>query len=101
MNIAMGMPITPITDSDNAREKRTKLETMKLEQFSVWSYISANFFTWILLAGFLVLPSSFSSLEDIETNSGELRKVLQAIRNIPLYVSFSPLISLLQTTKED
>jgi len=83
--------------ADNGQGTRSNWERMKLEEIPVWCYIFASFFTWIMLAGFLVLPSSFSDLEEIQTDSGELRKVLQVIRNIPLYVPYSPLISI---TKE-
>jgi len=99
MTITLGVPTIPTAGND--QEKISKSGEMELEKFPVWGNISAGISTWILLAGFLVLPSSFSSLGETETNSGELRKVSQAIRNTPLYVPFFPPISLLRTTKED
>ena len=99
MTISLGVPTIPTTGND--QEKISKPGEMELEKFPVWGNISAGISTWILLAGFLVLPSSFSSLGETETNSGEPRKVSQTIRNTPLYVAFFPLISLLQTTKGD
>ena len=46
------------------------------------------FFTWILLAGFVVLPGTFATLDSFETPSGELGKILRTIRHLPLYVPF-------------
>lgn len=48
------------------------------------------FFTWVLLAGFVVLPGTFSALEDFETSSGELGNILRTIRHLPLYVPIFP-----------
>ena len=48
----------------------------------------SGLFTWILLAGFVVLPGTFSTLEGIQSNSGEFEKVLHTIRHLPLYVHF-------------
>jgi hypothetical protein len=46
--------------------------------------ILAYLFMWIVLAGFLVLPGSFPQIQTIVDKSGELRKVVQFMRNIPL-----------------
>ncbi|KAI0266417.1 hypothetical protein BC834DRAFT_823616, partial [Gloeopeniophorella convolvens] len=46
----------------------------------------ASFFTWILLAGFVVLPGTFSSLQQVPAGSGVERTVLHAVQNIPLLV---------------
>jgi predicted metal-binding membrane protein len=46
--------------------------------------ILAYVFMWIVLAGFLVLPGSFPQIQTIVNKSGELRKVVQFMRNIPL-----------------
>jgi hypothetical protein len=48
-------------------------------------------FMWIVLAGFLVLPTTFPNIQTILKESEELSKVLHVARNLPLYVpSFSP-----------
>jgi hypothetical protein len=47
----------------------------------------SSLFTWILLAGFVVLPGTFSTLEGYQ-KSGELEKVLQSIHHLPLCVHF-------------
>lgn len=41
-------------------------------------------FMWIVLAGFLVLPSSFPNIQTILGHSNELSKVVRVTRNIPL-----------------
>ena len=74
---------------------------MRLEEISLWSYITASLFTWIQLAGFLIIPSSFSNLEESGTNSTGLMRVLHSIRNVPMYVAFFPPIPLLRITKDD
>jgi len=85
MNIVFQVGDTPNTPAaENGQGARTDWEKMRLEEIPVKSYFFASIFTWIMLAGFLVLSSSFSSLEEIKTDSGELKEVLQVIRNIPL-----------------
>jgi hypothetical protein len=39
--------------------------TMVLEPVSIWYDVLSNVFMWIILAGFLVLPSTFPNLEKI------------------------------------
>ena len=47
--------------------------------------VLAGFFMWVVLAGFLVLPGSYyPEIEEILEKSGELRKVLKYIQNVPL-----------------
>ena len=56
-------------------------------------------FMWIVLAGFLVLPSSFPTIEKIAGDSGKLKSVVGFARNIPLYVPFFPLVPLFKARK--
>ena len=88
MNIyfSWGVPTAP-ADHPKSKPQEMRLAS-KSENISIWSQLFAVCFTWILLAGFLVLPGSFSKLEGIEIKSGDLRKVVQAIRHLPLYVLF-------------
>lgn len=91
MTICMGTSVATVpvdSPESNPREK-----SHNSGHISVWNCIFANIFTWILLAGFLVLPSSFSKLESIKTDSGEFKNVLQAIRNLPLYVPLFPIFT--------
>ena len=53
--------------------------------------ILAWIFMWIVLAGFLVLPSSFPQIEEHVNSSGEIAKAVKFTQNIPLYVLFFPL----------
>jgi len=46
----------------------------------------SGLFTWIILAGFVVLPGTFSALEGIQSNSGEFEKVLHTMRHLPLLI---------------
>jgi len=45
----------------------------------------SSLFTWILLAGFVVLPGTFTHLENIQ-ESGEVERVLQSLHNLPLLI---------------
>ena len=53
--------------------------------------ILAWIFMWIVLAGFLVLPSSFPQIEEHVNSLGEIAKAVNFTQNIPLYVLFFPL----------
>ncbi|KAF4566278.1 hypothetical protein EYR36_011694 [Pleurotus pulmonarius] len=47
----------------------------------------ASFFTWILLAGFVLFPGTFSSLQGIQTNLGQTElQVLNAVQQVPLFI---------------
>ena len=56
----------------------------KNSNVSLWRKILAMFSTWILLAGFLVLPGSFETLEKLPINSETFKKVLSTMQNLPL-----------------
>jgi hypothetical protein len=74
--------------SDAVLTQYEEMVLQGLDMIPLWNNVLASFFTWILLAGFLVLPASFSSLDSVMTSSGNLKKVLHAVRNLPLYVPF-------------
>jgi len=47
----------------------------------------AGFSTWILLAGFILFPGTFTSLQGVEANLNETEaRVLDRIKNLPLFV---------------
>jgi len=49
--------------------------------------VLAGFFTWILLAGFILFPASFTNLQKIQSHVGATGKeVVKDITNVPLYV---------------
>ena len=108
-------PLSPSTDPEREKSERPdamRLSTGKtdgtgntgntivqLEQRDIeslvnpgpfWYHVWAEILNRIILAGFLVLPSTFPDLESIAKNIGEdkgdVRKVLQQLRNPPLYV---------------
>ena len=61
---------------------------MMFEDVPTFYTFLSCFFTWILLAGFVVLPGTFATLDDFETPSGEFGRILRTIRHLPLYVPF-------------
>ena len=75
------------------RQAMTRYDDMVLatDRVPFWNNILSGFFSWLVLASFLTLPGSFSSLDEVQTPSGTLTNVLHAVRNLPLYVPFSPL----------
>ena len=62
----------------------SKYVEMLRKNASVWHKILAMFSTWILLAGFLVLPGSFETLDKLPINSETFKKVLSTMQNLPL-----------------
>jgi hypothetical protein len=72
--------------SGTASIVQSKYTDMVFESVPRTHNLLSSLFTWILLAGFVVLPGTFSTLEGIQSNSGEFEKVLHTIRNLPLYV---------------
>ena len=61
-------------------------------RFNVMTFV----FMWIVIAGFLVLPSSCPKIQTILGDSNKLCKVVRVARNIPLYVPFLPLVPFLK-----
>jgi len=62
---------------------QTKYTDMVFENVPLFHNILATFFTWLVHAGFIVLPNTFTTLEAIgDTVTGE--KELPAGRNLPL-----------------
>ncbi|KAJ6466865.1 hypothetical protein C8R45DRAFT_839060 [Mycena sanguinolenta] len=45
----------------------------------------AAFFTWILLAGFVLLPGTFTNLQNKGTNADE-KALIDAVQHVPLFV---------------
>lgn len=48
----------------------------------------ASFFTWILLAGFVLFPGTFTSLRNAQVTSSSAvgKEVLEAVSHVPLFV---------------
>ncbi|KAF5354131.1 hypothetical protein D9756_007107 [Leucocoprinus leucothites] len=48
--------------------------------------LSASFFTWILLAGFILFPGTFTSLQTLNLGNGVGATVVDSIVNLPLFI---------------
>lgn len=48
--------------------------------------ILASFFSWLLLAGFLVLPGTFTSLANLPPTSPTTKSILSSIQSLPFLV---------------
>jgi len=57
---------------------------MLLKNVSLWENLFAMFFTWTLLAGFLVLPGSFETLDQLPINYTAFKDMLNAVKHLPL-----------------
>ncbi|OAX43436.1 hypothetical protein K503DRAFT_681200 [Rhizopogon vinicolor AM-OR11-026] len=58
---------------------------LALDDIPQWFNMMASFFTWILLAGFLLFPGTFTSLKQQQISGAEAL-VLNVISDVPLYV---------------
>lgn len=67
---------------------QSRYTDMVFEEVPRMHNLLSGVFTWILLAGFVVLPGTFSTLEAFQSKSGEFQKVLQSIHHLPLCVLF-------------
>jgi len=74
--------MAPLTDFHTYA--KSKYLEMLLKDVSSWHHILAMFFTWILLAGFVVLPGSFKTLDNLPIDNTILKKVVSTVQNIPL-----------------
>ena len=91
---------TSLTFGTNAGNSiaQTEYTDMVFEEIPFHFDVMTCIFMWIVLAGFLILPTSFPELQTIlqhsTVNSDKLTKVVRVARNIPLYVSFFPPVPL-------
>ncbi|KAG1768932.1 hypothetical protein EV702DRAFT_1143639 [Suillus placidus] len=58
---------------------------LALDDIPQMFHIMASFFTWILLAGFVLFPGTFTSLQQQQLNGVEAQ-LLNVVSNIPLYI---------------
>lgn len=78
---------------------RTRLDMLEeIERIPVWEVVAINALTWLLLAGYLVFPSTFASIRksDVLNKAGDIgRSVDHVVRNVPLiyFASFLCLLS--------
>lgn len=86
----------PAQSGDNERQPlqhtRSQMDTkyvnmlLALDSIPRLHNMLASFFTWILLAGFVLFPGTFTSLQNAQQDvSNELGKeVLRAVAHVPL-----------------
>ena len=67
---------------------QSRYADMVFEEVPRTHNLLSGLFTWVLLAGFVVLPGTFNSLESFQSKSGEVDKVLRSIHHLPLCVHF-------------
>ena len=75
----------------NASQMDTQYVNMMLalDDISIMYNISASFFAWILLAGFVLFPGTFSSLQMISAKAGTgavVKDVINRVTQLPLWV---------------
>ncbi|KAI9511996.1 hypothetical protein F5148DRAFT_1166735 [Russula earlei] len=63
-----------------------KYAEMVFENVPRLHHLLAWLFTWMLLAGFVVLPSTFSTFERVPASSGGFEEVQNVIRNLPVLI---------------
>jgi len=61
---------------------KSQYTDMVFEQVPRTYNILSFLFTWLLLAGFIVLPGTFNTLEGVDSN--QVKKVLHTIQHLPL-----------------
>jgi len=58
---------------------------LALDDIPALHNILVGFFNWILLAGFVLFPGTFTSLQNLSvTNGGIEQKLLHSVTNLPL-----------------
>jgi hypothetical protein len=62
------------------------LDDERADEPSDFSNVMAQIFLWTLLAGFLVLPSTFTNVQKSVVCSNTLTEVVRDVRNISAYV---------------
>ncbi|CAE7105293.1 unnamed protein product [Rhizoctonia solani] len=81
--------------SANTRYMNMLLELDAVPRFhnmlaSLIRHVRASFFTWILLAGFVIFPGTFTSIQQLDmddpTRSDAERWILIRVKNVPLLV---------------
>jgi hypothetical protein len=76
------------TGSGSISVVQSRYTDMVFEEVPRTHNLLSGLFTWTLLAGFVVLPGTFSTLAGIQSKSGEFEKVLHTINHLPLCVHF-------------
>ncbi|KXN93188.1 hypothetical protein AN958_00112, partial [Leucoagaricus sp. SymC.cos] len=69
----------------NARSQYMQM-LLALDDIPMIYNLSASFFTWILLAGFILFPGTFTSLQSANLGNGIPAALVNRIANLPLFV---------------
>jgi hypothetical protein len=77
---------TSTTTASRSTIAKTKFTEMIFESVPFIYNLLSCIFHWIILAGFLVLPTSFPNLQKLAENAGKADNVFKDARNIPVYV---------------
>ncbi|KAI9048424.1 hypothetical protein LZ554_007260 [Drepanopeziza brunnea f. sp. 'monogermtubi'] len=76
-----------ILNRQNSAQTRYMTMLLALDTIPRLHNILAAFFTWILLAGFVIFPGTFTSLRSLEDTSNEAAAaIVKTVKNIPLLV---------------
>ncbi|KAG6041888.1 hypothetical protein E4U41_000734 [Claviceps citrina] len=85
-------PPKPLQRSDTAHSRYVQM-LLDVDDIPFLHSVLASFFVWLLLAGFLVFPGTFTTIQrSIESKHGQqwadqtTDKILKSVRNIPLLV---------------
>lgn len=76
-------------DSDLRLTKYDRLLLDIDHKIPLYYLVSANIFSWLLLAGYLISPSTYASIQqtDVLNDAGAATKsVFRVVRNLPLLV---------------
>ncbi|KAH8671360.1 hypothetical protein BX600DRAFT_510040 [Xylariales sp. PMI_506] len=86
-----GNPRPGITRDNNSFQSRYVEMLLNLDTIPRLHNILASFFSWILLAGYVVFPGTFTSIQDLSSNSqvqsnAAASEILDHVKNVPLLV---------------
>lgn len=80
----------PPSRSDTQHSRYVQM-LLKQDKIPLIHTVLAAFFVWMLLAGFIVFPGTFTTIQaslekDPNFNNGTAEKIMKSVRNIPLLV---------------
>jgi hypothetical protein len=76
--------MVPYPDDSLQAYIKSRYMAMLLKDVSIWNNLFAISFNWILLAGFLVLPGSFETLDNLPINVTAFKDMLAVMMHLPL-----------------
>ena len=82
----VGTSHSVLTLAQSHSSQYTEMVIESVDSVSFGYTVLSAFLHWVILAGFLILPTTFNDLQKIAVNSSTFDKALHAVRHIPLYV---------------